>query len=355
MERPILAAMLSCEGTSLTDDEKYLFSQYNPLGITLFTRNIVSKVQAKKLINEIKNTINRNDVLIAVDEEGGRVSRLQHISDFKYVSAEELGKVDKYFSKIHAQLISEELSELGINVNYSPVIDKKINSKSKVLEKRCFSSKDEDIVLHALSMADAYIDMGICPCIKHIPGHFSLEKDPHLDVIETDLSLSEIEKNIQYLKSFSKYPMAMTAHIKIKSIDDENPVTTSKTIINKILRKMLQFNGLIISDAIDMHALGGSIIEKNNSVIDAGVDVICYCSGKYQDMYSICSEKRFMSEKSLNRFANIKKIINNKPKHIDIVECQKVYREKFQDSFDQKYSYDATETLHQMQKKGDNR
>ena len=353
MSKPILAAMLSCEGLSLTDNEKYLFSKYNPLGISLFTRNIINKEQVKKLIEEIKNTINRDDVLIAVDQEGGRVSRLQHISNSKYVSASALGKNDKIFSKIHAELISSELSELGINVNYSPVIDKNIISQSKVLETRCFSDKPKDIVSHATTMADAYIDMGICPCIKHIPGHFSLDKDPHLDIIETNLSYHEIEENIQYLKNFSHYPMAMTAHIKLNSIDNINPVTTSKNVVTKILREMINFQGLIISDAIDMHAIKGSIAQKFNLSIDAGLDAICYCSGKYQDMHSICSEQRFMSEKSLNRFANIKKIINNKPRHIDIIKSQTLYRETFQDCFNENYSYDATETLHQMQKKGE--
>ena len=353
MSKPILAAMLSCETTHLTDEEKYLFSKFNPLGITLFARNIESKEQVKNLVDEVKNVINRDDVLIAVDEEGGRVSRLKSIRDFKYVSAEERGKKDVLYSKIHAELLSSELNELGINVNYSPVIDKKIICHSSVLETRCFSDNDDNIVSHALKEIDGYIEMGVCPCIKHIPGHFSLEKDPHLDVIEADLSYEEIERKVQYLKNFSNCPMAMTAHIKLTPIDDKNPVTTSKIVINEILRKMMNFDGLIISDAIDMHALRGSIAQKNNQAIDAGIDVICYCSGKSQDLHAICSEKRFLTEKALNRFANIKKIINNKAKHIDIIKYQKHYREIFQDSFNEKYSYDATETLHKMQKKGE--
>ena len=352
MNKPILASMLSCSGTALTDEEKYLYAKYNPLGVSLFARNISNKERLKKLIDEIKNSINRDDVLIAVDEEGGRVSRLNPLRDSFYASPELLGLADVKYTKMHAELIATELKEVGINVNYSPTIDKKISSKSKVLEGRCFSSKEDEIVQHATMMADTYIDMGVCPCIKHIPGHLNVDKDPHLDVIEVNFSYDEIIEKTKYLQNFSKYPFVMTAHIKLNSIDEQNPVSTSKKVIFELIRKEYGFDGLIISDAIDMHSLSGTIKDRFIACFDAGVDVTCYCSGKYNEMLEICSENRLMTEKSLIRFANIKKIINNKPKQIDVEATKFLYREKFGNCLDEKYSYDATEVLHHMQKKG---
>lgn len=354
MPKPILSAMLSCAGTKLTDEEKYLFSSSNPLGITLFSRNLQSKEQTAKLIEEIKNTINREDVLIAVDEEGGRVARLQSIMTTEYVSAEILGNSPVEYTQMQADLISSEMLSLGINVNYAPVVDRKTYPENPVLKGRCFSQEGKKIVVYAKAMAETYINNGICPCIKHLPTHFSAQEDPHLRSLQTELSLSELEKETSYLQKFADYPMGMTAHIILKSIDSEYPVTMSKKVISEFLRGHLNFDGLLVSDAIDMHALQGDIINRALLSLDAGIDVICYCSGIYKDLYAICEEKRFMTEKSLIRFAKVKKIIHNTIKNKDMTDIKKRYYQEFANKQKVQYGYDATETLNQMLKKGEN-
>ena len=354
MSKPILAAMLSCSGIHLTDEEKYLFSSFNPLGITLFSRNLQSREQTIKLVEDIKNTVNRDDVLIAVDEEGGRVSRLRAITLTKYVSAEILGNNPIEYAEMQADLISAEMHTLGVNVNYAPVIDKQTIPENSVLKGRCFSANGEKIAQYAAAMARKYIENGISPCIKHLPTHFAAQEDPHLYSLCTEKLVAELEKETAYLKHFSNYPMAMTAHIILKALDSEFPVTMSKKVISDFLRGYLNFSGLLLSDAIDMHALQGSIVTRANSSLDAGVDAICYCSGVYKDLYAICQEKRFMTEKSLIRFAKVKKIIHNVPEKRDIDDVKKRYKKKFADKNDVQYEYDATETLNQMLKKGEN-
>ncbi len=354
MTKPILAAILSCSGTVLTAEEKKLLSTYNPLGISLFSRNIQSRQQVKKLIQEIKETINRENILIAVDEEGGRVCRLENIKERKYASAEALGRVDAIYSSYHAYLISADLRDLGINVNYAPVIDKKIIPQNKVLESRCFSEETNKIVECGTTMASAYMEMGICPCIKHIPGHFSSLSDPHLALPESSLTQQELNTEISYIKNFNQYPLGMTSHILLKNIDSQNPATQSTKVITDIIRGYLQFDSFLLSDAIDMHALRGSIAEKTHKSLDAGIDAVCCCSGKIEDLVEVCKTDRFLTEKSLIRFAIIEKIIHNKPKKIDLSEIQARYESALKESFNEKYSYDATEVLHQMLKKGEN-
>lgn len=351
MTKPILSAILSCKGYELTDEEKYLFSQSNPLGINLFSRNLKTKEQTKKLVESIKNVINREDVLIAIDQEGGRVDRLQAISSQKYVSAKHLAQRDIKYTQYHAKLSSYELKKMGINLNYSPVVD--VENSNTVLENRCFSSDTNIIVKYAKTLADEYIKQGICPCIKHIPGHFNETNDPHLQQITVNLSCKEIEQSIDYIKNFAKYPMAMTSHVILSNIDSNNPVTTSSKVISEVIRDFLGFDGLLISDAIDMHALSGSIREKSSGALNAGVDAICYCSGNIEDLYTICNEKRFMTEKSLNRFDKIKKIINIKNKWSGISLIQEQYNDEFKEDFNYQYTYDATETLEKMLKKGE--
>ena len=183
------------------------------------------------------------------------------------------------------------MNKLGININYSPVTDVEPQNNTGVLEGRCFGKDKNIIKKYATTMADTYIDMGICPCLKHIPGHFESTKDPHLNTLETDLSLEDITKEIEYLRFISNYPMAMTSHIKLNAIDNDYPLTVSQKSISTIIRGILDFDGFLISDAIDMHAVSGKIKEKTKLSLEAGVDAICYCSGKMEHLTAICEEK----------------------------------------------------------------
>ncbi len=354
MSKPVLAAMLSCKGSQLSDEEKYLFAAYNPLGISLFTRNLQDKGQVKTLVSEIKDVINRDDVLIAVDQEGGRVSRLDTVSLNRFASEEALGALPAEYSKCHAQLIAVNLHELGINLNYAPVVDRKTIPQNKVLESRCFSTADEQIVNLGKTMAETYIEMAICPCIKHFPGHLNVLNDPHLSSLKSDMKRLEIEKNISYLLHFKDFPMAMTSHIILSDIDSQSPATQSKKIIEEIIRSYLEFDGFLLSDSIDMHALQGNIAERAVKSLDAGVDAVCCCSGRYADLEAVCAQKRFLTEKSLIRFAKIKKVIHNTPKYIAVEDIRKRYDEGLKEKLNAEYSYDATEVLHQMLKKGEN-
>lgn len=351
MSKPILAAMLSCKTTVLTDAEKRLFEKYNPLGITLFSRNLENERQAEKLINDIKNSIARDDVLIAVDAEGGRVSRLKFMNE--YVSALELAKNPKEYTQMHASLISSDMLTLGMNVNFAPVIDVDTPHQTKALKDRCFSSNHNSIVEYATIMADTYIDMGICPCIKHIPGHFGTKDDPHLSITKTPLSKKDIEQEITYIKELTNYPMAMASHIMLEAIDDKNPLTTSQKAISEIIRGYLGYDGFLFSDAIDMRALKGNITERLENSLNAGIDCVCYCSGIYDDLEAICKKQRFLTEKTLIRFAKIKNIIHNTPKQIDIKYIRDKYNNYFRDKFGVQYTYDATEVFKEMLKKGD--
>lgn len=350
MEKPILAAILSCSGPVLTDAEKRIFAASNPLGVSLFARNIKNKEQLKKLISDIKNTINRDDILIAADQEGGRVTRLSSISKRKFVSAEMLGAAEIKYSKMHAELIAEEMRQLGVNLNFAPIVEQKQEQQTPVLEGRCFSSNIKRIVNRAKIMADTYINWGICPCIKHLPGHFDMDTDPHLQGYVSTISKIEIMRKIQYLKAFNKYPLAMTSHIVLKSIDETSPVSMSEKCI-ELLRKKLGFEGFIISDAIDMHALKGNIIERAQKCWKAGIDAICYCSGLEKDLENLAKSKYFLTDKSLIRFAKIKKVLHNIPKEIDIKGTEKLYKKYFADKKDIKYAYDATEVLNKMLEK----
>ena len=149
MEQPIFAAMLSVKATELSDNEKRILEKSNPLGITLFNRNIANKIQLKKLIKDIKETIGRDNVLIGIDQEGGRVRRLKEPEYPSYAGQQTLGRLYQEINPqtareathLQTKLIAQDLSEAGINLNYSPCIDLLHKDTSEVLRSRIFSNE----------------------------------------------------------------------------------------------------------------------------------------------------------------------------------------------------------------------
>lgn len=356
MEKPILAAMLSIAGTELNEREKFLLEKANPLGITLFARNIKNKEQLKSLSRTIKETIGREDVLIAVDQEGGRIRRLAEPDFRPYAAQAELGKTEEKFGaaiaeetvRNHAALISEDLSDCGINWNYAPVLDIAYDDTTPALKSRCFGNDEQKTAAYGKMMIEEYIKAGICPCIKHMPGHGRAVNDPHLGLPVLNFSLDELEKDFYPFQYNNQAPAGMTAHIQISAIDDTLPVTQSAKAIQTLIRDIIGFDGFLISDAIDMHALKGSLTEKAQKSLEAGCDAVCYCMGDADGLQELADACRFLDDKSMIRFAKIKNIIQN---------GKKVYNyQKISDSYQQitgkieKYNenYDATEILHKM-------
>ena len=179
--KPILAAILSVSGTVLTDEEKRLFETFNPLGVALFKRNLCSKEQILTLTNEIKETIGREDVLIALDEEGGRVNRLLSAGFNKYASQSLLAKIGKKnIVKAHAELISADMKSVGANLNFAPVLDLDYPDTTAALKSRTFSCLPQEVADYGKILWQTYKKNGICPCIKHLPGHGRAATDPHL-------------------------------------------------------------------------------------------------------------------------------------------------------------------------------
>ena len=356
MNKPVLAAMLSISGTKLSDEEKKLFERFNPLGVTLFAKNVESKTQLKNLTKEIREVCDRNNILIAIDQEGGRVRRLREPEFRSYAAQIDLGKTEEKFgfettlqtTHNHALLIAQDLLECGINWNYAPCLDIAYSETSDVLKSRCFGNDEKKIAVLGREMIDTYVQSGICPCIKHMSGHGRANVDPHLQLPIIENSLSELKKDF-YPFWFNRYaPAGMTAHIVLKNVDDKHPVTQSKTAIDKIIRGEIGFEGFLISDSINMNALHGNVVDRALACLNAGCDAVCFCFGSLAETLSLCQNCPVLTDNSLIRLAKIENIFKNKLKDIDYKLTEKNYAqvcgaiEKYNDK------YDATETLRLM-------
>ena len=354
MSHPILPAMLSCSGTSLTDTEKKFFARINPLGITLFGRNIENRGQIKALTDEIKDVIGREDVLIAVDQEGGRVRRLQGSEFRNYAAAIDIGALPPEqalrAAELHATLIAEDLRDTGINVNYAPVLDILYPQTSPALKSRCFSADETFAAALGRHEVDAYIQGAIIPCIKHMPGHGRTDVDPHLGLPRLNQTLKDLEKDFYPFRQLNDCPLAMTAHIVLTAVDDTAPVTCSAAAIQEIIRNKIGFRGLLISDAIDMRALRGSAGEKAAAALAAGCDVICYALGDMAEMEDIARRCPPMSDKSLERFAAASKVIHNVPQQLPTQNLNAEYQTLVKSISAYEETYDATEVLNRLLK-----
>lgn len=355
MEKPVLAAFLSCSGQTLTDEEKYLFEKTNPAGITLFGRNIKNKQQLKSLTNQIKEVVGRDNFLIAIDQEGGRVRRLKE-PDFKfYASQSEIGSLPLpealEETKRHAQLISSDLKEIGINVNFAPVLDIARPTTTEALRSRCFSSDIKTVSALGKTMVTTYLESGIIPCIKHMPGHGAAVSDPHLGLPVINSALSDILNELVPFKDCSFALCGMTAHILLTEIDADHPVTQSAVAIQTLIREAIGFKGLLLSDAIEMKALKGSVSEKAALSIAAGCDCVCYCLGDMTDMEELSLNCPHLSDIGQERLDKACAILHNHHKISDKETLHKQYASLFGQMHHYDETYDATEVLNILKKK----
>ena len=350
--KPILAAMLSVSGMVLTDAEKRLLARANPLGVSLFKHNVRDKRQVKALIRSIKEVIGRDDVLIAVDQEGGSVCRFgppkwpQYLSQYALGSLK--GREGDELTRLHGALIGADLKKLGVNWNYAPVLDVRYANTTTALANRIFSDDEKLVAKRGQILLKAYQAQGICSCVKHLPGHGRAQVDPHLHLPILTQSIKTLAKDFYPFKALADQAVAgMTAHIVIAEVDDK-PVTQSAKAIQEIIRGRIGFKGFLISDAIDMMALKGTLTERVQSSLEAGCDAICYCFGIEDELREVVKAARPLTEEAMDRFFKIRDIILKPSEPLDQVDAYARYRQLAGKTKSLKTDYDAVEVLHQM-------
>ena len=303
------AVIFGCKGSILMPDESVFFAETNPIGFILFARNCVNPKQLKKLIKDLRKSINNDKAPILIDQEGGRVVRfgVPHWREppAAQVFADLATKdIDLACEALHLniRLIGEELRDLGVNVNCLPVLDIRFDGTDPIISDRAFGGDAEKIPILGRVACDALLMEGVLPVIKHIPGHGRANVDSHkaLPIVQTDWT--ELSK-IDFLpfKLLADMPLAMTAHIIYNAIDPENPATTSSKIIQKIIREEISFDGLLISDDLSMRALDGDFSFRTKAALEAGCDVVLHCNGDMSEMRAIADVVSNLSHKSVDR------------------------------------------------------
>ncbi len=289
-----LPLICGVSGNELLKEEADFIKNYNPWGIILFARNCTSRSQLKELIENLK-ILTHKDIPIMIDQEGGRIHRLKYSDEYILYSANLFGRIYETNKTdalealgLQCKIIANELNELGISVNASPVLDVPNGEESGVIGDRSFSNNKEIAATLGKEAINSFISMGINPVIKHIPGHGRAQVDSHFELPIVDTKYDElVEMDFYPFQACNFSNLAMTAHIVFSNIDPEYPVTISNKIISSVIRKLIKFEGLLMTDDISMKALKGDIGKLSLAALEAGCDLILHCNGNLSEMNTI--------------------------------------------------------------------
>ena len=279
--------MIGIHGKSLNDDAKFMLNEYRVGGIILFDRNMESKDQVKTLITDINKagkSAGLTPLFLGIDQEGGAVARMDD-KLIKVPPAEEVGKEPVEQAAALAKEVGTELKDLGFNINFAPVADLGLTYG------RSYSTNPDEVVRYASAVGKSYDEAGLWYSYKHFPGIGKTDVDLHADTsivpVSKETLLSEDTKVFVDLIKQSKpntYTI-MVSHAMYPQIDPDHPYSLSKTIITDWLRKDMGYNGVVVTDDMDMGALAKHYTFGDMAVqsILAGSDILLVCH-EYEHM-----------------------------------------------------------------------
>ncbi|HEX7856570.1 MAG TPA: beta-N-acetylhexosaminidase [Sphingobium sp.] len=283
-------------GETLTSDERGFFRESDPAGYILFKRNIVDREQVRALTDELRALVGRDDLLIMIDQEGGRVARMQPPVWPKFPSAEPFDRLYAAApssaiaaARANARAIAATLQEVGVNVDALPLLDLRLEGQSDIIGDRSLGADPMQVAALGRAVIEGLRSGGVVGIVKHMPGHGRALVDSHLHLPTVTASAEELEADIAPFRQLAGAPMGMTAHIIYTAWDDERPASLSPVVIADIIRGRIGFDGLLMSDDLDMKALSGSMGELAAGVVAAGCDIALNCWGRMDDMTAIAN------------------------------------------------------------------
>ena len=285
------AVIFGIQGHRLTNNEKLLFKKVKPWGIILFSRNIKNIFHLKNLIDDIRNFFNDKKYPILIDQEGGKVSRLNKIINLNFFSQNFFGQLyikdKKLFLnqyKIYINKVCDILKNIGVNINTVPVLDIRRKKSHNIIGSRSFSENSAVVSNLGKLCIGFYEKNKIGTVIKHIPGLGLSKCDSHYKMPTISANKKELTKKDFKPFKACKSLFAMTAHAVYPKYDPYNTATHSKIIINKVIRNHMNFKGLLISDDISMKSLKYGLEENALKALQAGCNLVLHCNGRIREM-----------------------------------------------------------------------
>ena len=305
-------AIFGLAGTMLSADERDFFKESEPFGFILFGRNVEQRSQLRALTDDLRSLTGRDQLPILIDQEGGRVARMQAPEWLAYPPAavfEALYARDPLRGleacALNFEAIALDLAEVGITATCAPVLDVPVAGAHDVIGDRAFSQNPDHVSALGEACLTGLRNGGVEGVIKHIPGHGRSAVDSHKDLPRVSASDAELASDLLPFHALSGALMAMTAHVIFEAWDVDQCATLSSFIINEVIRKKIGFDGLLMSDDLDMKALSGEIGELALASQRAGCDVVLNCWANMTDMVSIMEKLSVPSIQAQDRMSRV--------------------------------------------------
>jgi beta-N-acetylhexosaminidase len=305
-----LALFVGMPGLELSLDEIAFFRDANPYGLFLFRRNIDNPDQVRRLCAQFREAVGRLDAPVFIDQEGGRVQRLDN---GKWPSFRSLGafgalaKKDldlaKRAMRLSTQAMATIMAELTIDSGATPVVDLARKGTHDVIGQRAFGDDPDLVIAMAREVIEGMLEVGELPIIKHIPGYGRVAVDPHFDCPVVDATLDDLrETDFQPFIALKDTPWAMVAHLIFTQVDPRRPASVSPVVCD-LIRNDIGYDGVLITDCLSMEALKGTPAERVAAALDAGYDVALYSQGGLAVSQAVAKVARPLTPKALERIA----------------------------------------------------
>ena len=283
-------------GLALTPDERAFFLESEPLGFILFKRNVQDRAQVLALTDSLRALTGRNDLPILIDQEGGPVARMGPPEWPAFPAGPAFDRLYEIAPmsaiqamRANAQALGLMLSEVGITVNCAPLLDVVQPDTTEAITCRAYGAEPMRVAALGRAMLEGLRAGGVVGVVKHMPGHGRAQVDTHHLLPTVTASAAELEIDLEPFRTLNHAAMGMTSHIIFDAWDRDTPATLSSVVIKEVIRGTIGFEGLLLTDDIDMKALSGTAGEKAAGAIAAGCDVALDCWARMDEMVEIAS------------------------------------------------------------------
>jgi len=305
----MIPAIFGLSGHTLTADERAFFRDCDPAGYILFGRNVESRAQLRALTDDLRAIHGREHLLISIDQEGGRVARMKPPVWPAYPAGEPFARLYDLApasaieaARANAQALGLDLAEAGITVDCWPTLDVREPGAHDVIGDRALGQEPLRVAALGRAILEGLALAGVAGVIKHMPGHGRAGADSHKELPTVTASAEELERDIAPFRALAgRALIGMTGHILFPAWDRHAPATQSAWIVREIIRGRIGFDGLLMTDDLDMQALSGTIPERAAKGIAAGCDLALNCWARMEDMVGIATACPDMPEGAAER------------------------------------------------------
>ena len=290
----VQAAIYGVAGTRLTADEAAFLRDADPWGFIVFRRNLADADDIRRLCADLREAVGRNAPVL-IDQEGGRVARLVPPLAPRRPPMDrygELAKLDPSRAQaaafLGAKLLARDCRTLGIDVNCAPVLDVRQPDTHDAIGDRALARDARTVARLGRAVVDGTLAGGCLPVVKHVPGQGRAEADSHLELPRIRATRAELEAtDFAPFRALADAVLGMTTHVVFEAIDPERPCTQSRAVVEDAIRGACGFDGLLMTDDLSMHALGGGFAQRAERALDAGCDLVLHCNGDMAEMRAV--------------------------------------------------------------------